>query len=57
MTTPNEAFRVRPRLVVARWMTAAALALAMSACAPTKVRPVISYVGGDTLARPDRVLV
>ena len=57
MTTPNEAPRVRPRLVVARWMMAVALVLAMSACAPTKIRPVSSYVGGDTLPRPDRVLV
>jgi hypothetical protein len=57
VTTPNEAPRVPPRLVVARWMMAVALVLAMSACAPTKVRPVSSYVGGDTLPRPDRVLV
>jgi hypothetical protein len=38
-------------------MAAAALALILSGCAPTKVRSVSSYRGDESLPRPDRVLV
>ena len=38
-------------------MAAVALALMVSACAPTKVRSVSSYRGDESLPRPDRVLV
>lgn len=49
--------RRKLRVVAASWIAVVAVAVLVVACAPTKVRPVSSSRGDESLPRPDRVLV